>query len=281
MKKIGAILLLGACSSTPKSDTTNIMPYPPKNFPALTMIGSGTATIKSPTVAEPTADDWKTVANSCVTHLYSCEYNDQGVVTRVASLDQSDPAFHEFTEEALKSWRFEAGKSGSCFVQTIYERNRSTRVLVVPQDLAQTMVSNLKKNRAARPEVPDERPLPTLLRRTKMEVPQELALKDQDGYAIINFDIDADGIPTNYKVIDAEPENGLEANAISALKRWRYATLKDEPNSKRNQTVVMELMLVGGMQPVSTCDTGLKLNRLARAQETTTGPLQAPKPSLK
>lgn len=281
MKKIGAILLLGACSSTPKPETTNIMPYPPKNFPALTMIGSGTATIKSPTVAEPTPEDWQKAGSSCITHLYECQYNDQGIVTRLASMDQSDPAFHEFTEEALRSWRFEPGKSGSCFVQTVYEKGRSTRVLVVPQDLAQTMVSNLKKNRAARSEIQDEKPLPTLLRQKKLEVPGDMARKDQDGYAIINFDIDPDGIPVNFKVIDAEPENGLEANSISALKRWRYASLKDEPNSKRNHTVVMELMLVGGRQPVSVCDTGLKLNRLARAQETTTGPLQAPKPSLK
>jgi len=281
MKKIGAILLLGACSSTPKPETTNVVPRPPKNFPALTMIGSETAAIKSPTVAEPTPEDWKTVGDTCVTHLYECQYNDQGVVTRVTSLDQSDPAFHEFTEEALKTWRFEPGKSGSCFVQTIYEKGYSTRGLGVPRGLAPKLVATHKKKPAARPEVKDEKPLPTLLRQKKMEVPKEMALSNKDGYAIINFDIDPDGIPTNYKVIDAEPENGMEANAISALKRWRYATLKDEPNSKRNHTVVMEFMLVGGTQPVSVCDTGLKLNRLARAQETTTGPLQAPKPSLK
>jgi TonB family protein len=280
MKKIGAILLLGACSSMPKPEA-NIMPLPPKNFPPLTMIGDASATIKGSSIAEPTPEDWKKTTNSCVTHLYECRYNDQGVVTNVVSMDQSEPTFREFTEEALKTWSFAPGKSGSCFVQTIYEKNRATRVLVVPKDLAQTMVSNLKKNRAVVATANDSRPMPTLLQDKKPDVPWEMARKYQDGYAIINFDIDPDGIPINFKIIDAEPENGLEKNAIRALKGWRYATLKDEPNSKRNHTVTIEVHIAGGTQPVSVCDTGLKLNRLAQAQETTTGPLQAPNPSLK
>ncbi|HET9240225.1 MAG TPA: TonB family protein, partial [Oligoflexus sp.] len=149
-----------------------------------------------------------------------------------------------------------------------------------PRDLAQTMVSNLKKNRAVVP-LDRSKPEPTLLRDSKPEVPWEMARKSQDGYIIINFDIDADGIPTNFKVIDADPQNGFEKNAIAALKRRRYATLKDEPNSRRNQTTSMEIFMAGGAQPAPLCDTGLKLNRLAEAQETTTGPLQAPNPSLK
>ncbi|HET9236356.1 MAG TPA: hypothetical protein VFO10_03870, partial [Oligoflexus sp.] len=124
MKKLGAILLLGACSSTPKPET-NMMSFPRPNFPPLTVIGSGQPALKNSSLAEPTPEDWKNAGDTCVTHLYECQYNDQGVVTRVISMDQSEPTFHEFTEEALKTWRFEAGKSGSCFVQTIYERNRS------------------------------------------------------------------------------------------------------------------------------------------------------------
>lgn len=280
MKKIGVLLLLGACSSTPKPEA-NIMPLPPKNFPPLTVIGDETATIKNSSLAEPTPEDWKKATNSCVTHLYECQYNDQGLVTGLVSMDQSEPTFREFTEEALKTWSFAPGKSGSCFVQTIYEKKRSTRVLVVPKHMAETMVSNLKKNRAVVDTANDSRPVPTLLRDKKPDVPWEMARKYQDGYAIINFDIDPDGIPINFKVVDAEPENGLEKSALSALKRWRYASLKDEPNSRRNHTVTIEVMIGGGTQPVSICDTGLKLNRLARDQDTTTGPLQAPKPSLK
>lgn len=282
MKKIGAFLLLTACTTMPQTKPNDIRP---REFPRITVIGTDTAQIKSPSLVDLTEEDWKGAETTCVTHLYQCQYNDKGEVTTLKDLHVSEPSFQAYTEEALRAWRFESGKGGSCYAQVVYEKDQATRVLVAPQDMAQTMISNMTQNRAALPKLDTKgKTHPTALQRPKFEMPWDLARKGQSAYIVVNFDIDPEGVPYNIKVIDDEPEAALEANVLKALKRWRYAKLADEPNSYRNTTVTMTAYVQDG-QPISTCDVGLKLNRLARAQlpvqENTTGPRQAPNPSLK
>lgn len=283
MKKIYAFLILSACTTSPQSQPKS-EEVRPRDFPRVTVIGTETAQIKSPALADPTEEDWQQAQNSCVTHLYQCQYDDKGQVTHVKALDQSELTFQTFTEEALRAWRFEPGKSGSCYAQVVYEKDRVTRVLVVPQDMAQTMMSNLQKNRAALPKPDRNKTFPTGLYQPKIEMPREMALRGQSGYIVVNFDLDPEGIPTKLKVVDEEPEGAFENNALRTIKRWRYAKLADAPNSTRNVTTTISAFVVDG-QPLSTCDVGLKLNRLAKAQlspqENTTGPRQAPNPSLK
>ncbi len=276
MKKIAFFLLFTACATTP---------HRPQNFPPVTVIGVDTAKVKSPSLAELTEEDWKLSKDTCITHLYQCQFNDKGEVTTLKELDASEPTFQADTEEALRSWRFEGGKAGTCFAQMIYEKDQPTRVLLVPKDMAQTMVSNLAKNRAVLPKTEHKgKSHPTALHQPRFELPRELALKGQSAYIVVNFDLDPEGVPQNIKVIDDEPQGVLEANVLKTLKNWRYSKLADEPNSFRNTTVSMTAFVPNG-QPISTCDMGLKLNRLAQAQlppqENTTGPRQAPNPSLK
>ncbi len=282
MKKIASFLFLTACATTPQPKPEHPKP---QEFPRVTVIGTQTAQLKSPSLAELTEEDWKLSEGTCITHLYQCQYNDKGEVTKLKELDVSEPSFQADTEEALRAWRFESGKAGSCFAQMIYEKEQPTRVLIVPEDMAQSMVSNLTKNRAVLPKTDRKgKRHPTALHQPKFEMPRELVMNGKSAYIVVNFDLDPEGVPQNIKVIDDEPQGVLEANVLKALKTWRYSKLADEPDSLRNTTVSMTAYVPNG-QPISTCDVGLKLNRLAQAhlptQENTTGPRQAPKPSLK
>jgi hypothetical protein len=264
MKKLYAFLFLSACTTSPKSQPKS-EDVRPREFPRVTVIGTETAQIKSPSLADLTDEDWKQTEAGCVTHLYQCQYDEQGQVTEVKALDQSEPTFQAFTEEALRAWRFEAGKGGSCFAQVIYEENLATRVLVVPQDMAHTMMSNLQKNRAAMPKPDRTKTFPSPLHQPKIKMPKDMILKGQSGFIIVNFDLDPEGVPINLKVIDEEPEGAFEKDTLRTIKGWRYAKLADEPNSMRNVTTTIGTYVASG-QALSTCDVGLKLNRLAKAQ---------------
>ncbi|WP_176736702.1 energy transducer TonB [Oligoflexus tunisiensis] len=258
MKKLGILLLLGACT------TTTTQP-PARNHSSLTVVGKPAGVLKSTALVELTDDDWKSIEEraSCVTHLYECQFDKTGQITGLKALDHSDPAFQSLTEESLRTWRFQEGQEGTCHAQIIYERNEPTHVLLVEPDMAVTMVSNLQKNRAALPPK-NERPLPGRIRQEKPQMPREMALKGVQGFITVNYDIDEAGVPTNFKIIDEDPEGALEKSALRALRRWRYAPLAKEPNSARNTTTTLTYRLVGSRNFMTSCDLGLRLNRLAR-----------------
>lgn len=172
----------------------------------------------------------------CVTHLYRCDFNDKGQVTAVAPLDLSHPDFKELSEESLRAWMFEPGKSGQCFVDFIYTDDARTRMIILQKAHAEKVASLRAQERAPRSET--LRKKTRAIKQVKPRFPKEAALKGAIGLVRFQFDVNAAGVPENIKVIDSKPERTFEREARVALTNWRYKPLAEEPDTERSNIVV-------------------------------------------
>ncbi|MDQ3233380.1 MAG: energy transducer TonB [Pseudobdellovibrionaceae bacterium] len=78
-----------------------------------------------------------------------------------------------------------------------------------------------------------------------------------NAFAVYHFQIDDDGAPKNRLLLRSYPEGVFEKAALEAIREWRYASLKDEPNSQGHNTVTIQFQLVG-QNHVSSCDYGFE-----------------------
>ncbi len=70
-------------------------------------------------------------------------------MTAVEAMDISDQNFQDFSEESLRNWTFEAGKSGQCFVDFVYTGDSQTHLVILNKDHAAAVASARAKDRAS------------------------------------------------------------------------------------------------------------------------------------
>lgn len=212
------LTLTGACATHTKN---------------ISIVGDVNLELKTSVYAELEKADWNAEKDqSCVTHLYRCAFDSTGTVTQIEPMDLSSPAFKEFSDEAMRSWSFKTGKSGQCFVDYIYSRDGSTRVLIIPEELAQDVVEKRTRLRAER-EKPGQKAKVKSLKQVTPKYPREAALNGQAGVVTVRFDVNPDGIPENFQVQRSVPLKVFDFETLRSLRQWRYPTLTQEPDKQR------------------------------------------------
>jgi TonB family protein len=225
------LLLSGACATKP----------------LLYSMDEPEVAVKSTAWVDLKKDEKESLAQKqCVTHLYRCEINDKGQVTAVEALDLSHPDFKVLSEESLRAWTFEPGKSGQCFVDFVYTDDAPTRMIILQKAHAEKVASTRAQERLPRPATLRKKALS--IKQVAPRFPKEAALKGTIGVVKLQFDVNAAGIPENIKVIHSKPEREFDREARMALQRWRYKTLAEEPDTERsNIEVTFYFNLEGGL----------------------------------
>jgi protein TonB len=215
------LLLTGACATRP----------------LLYSLDETEVSVKSTAWVDLTEEEKAGLAQKqCVTHLYRCDFNDKGQVTGVEALDLSHPDFKELSEESLRGWTFKPGTSGQCFVDFIYTDDARTRMIILQKEHAEKVASVRAQERQPRPLTLKQKT--RSVKKVTPKFPKEAALKGTIGLVRLQFDVNAEGIPENIKVIDAKPEHAFEREARIALQYWRYKTLAEEPDTERSNIEV-------------------------------------------
>ncbi|MGX9459727.1 TonB family protein [Shewanella sp. A14] len=83
------------------------------------------------------------------------------------------------------------------------------------------------------------------LHRVEPRYPTRALKRKIEGYVTLTFVIDEKGNPQNIEVLDANPNQIFDREAIQALKRWKYQPkmINGEPVSQLGQSVRLEFKL--------------------------------------
>ncbi len=197
----------------------------------LFVLGETDLSIKTSAYPEFTAEDWSSATiRSCITHLYRCEFDEHGQVTKFEPMDLSAPDFKAYSDEAIRSWKFMGGKSGQCFVDFIYSADEGTRVVIVPEPMAKEIAAKRARLRSVDATGKLKiKSITTVLPR----YPLEALRKGQAGVVTVRFDVSPEGHPENPRVERSEPQNVFDRATLQALSHWRYPTLAQEPDKVR------------------------------------------------
>ncbi|HET9239134.1 MAG TPA: energy transducer TonB [Oligoflexus sp.] len=215
------LLLTGACATKP----------------LLYSMDEPEVAVKSTAWVDLTEGEREGIADKqCVTHLYRCDFDDKGQVTAVEALDLSHAEFKELSEESLRAWKFQPGKAGQCFVDFVYTDDARTRMIILQKAHAEKVASTRAQERMPRPAT--ARKKTRSIKQVTPRFPKEAAIKGTMGVVRLQFDVNAEGIPENIKVIDSKPEREFDREARVALQYWRYKPLAEEPDTERSNIEV-------------------------------------------
>jgi TonB family protein len=224
------LMIQGACASKP----------------LIYSLGEPEVKVKSTAWADLTRDERETIKDkACITHLYRCDFNEKGEVTGIQSLDLSHTEFQELSADSLRTWTFQAGKAGRCFVDFVYTDDPVTRIFLLDEERANTVA---RKRMEARKTSLESKNKIRSIRRVLPDYPRYALEKGEIGTVRLNFDVNAEGIPEGVRIVESKPEGVFDRPALSALKRWRYKTLAEEPNKDRkNIEVAFYFNMQGGL----------------------------------
>ena len=90
--------------------------------------------------------------------------------------------------------------------------------------------SNTQQHRTA-PVLPANATTSEPLVLVQPKYPIQAAREKRAGWVHLNYDIDATGVVTNLKIVDASPTGyGFETEAAKAVQQWRYKPIKVSNN---------------------------------------------------
>ncbi len=204
--------------------------------PLLFSVGEPEVEVEKTAWAELTPDEKESFGiQSCVTHLYRCEFNAEGQVTALQPLDLSHAQFQELSEESLRTWKFKPGKAGQCFVDFVYTSDAPTRMIILQKDLAEKVAVTRVQERTPRPQLKKKT---KSIKQVSPKYPKDAIFKGQIGIVKFRLDVNAEGLPENIAVIHSQPKGKFDHAARIALQQWRYKPLSEEPDTDRSDVEV-------------------------------------------
>ena len=79
---------------------------------------------------------------------------------------------------------------------------------------------------------------PKPVRRVKPLYPTAASMRRQEGRVVLEFVVDAGGVPRNVRVRRADPPGVFDAAALTAIKKWRF-----DPGRRRGEAVATRVIL--------------------------------------
>jgi TonB family protein len=200
--------------------------------PLLYSLGEQELAVEATAWAKLTEEEWAAQEKkSCLTHLYRCDFNDQGQVTAVEALDLSRPQFKDFTEESIKNWKFKPGKAGQCFLDFVYTNDGETRIFILQKDHAPQVAAARAQ---ARHELANSVNKAKSIKQVWPRYPKGALIRGEIGLVSLRFDVNPEGVPENIQVVESRPEKIFDSVARTAIRQWRYKPLAEEPDVIRN-----------------------------------------------